>query len=166
MTHPGLICDHMLERLARWLRMAGFDTIVPGEMDDDGIYELSRTTGRVLLTRDRDLSNRKGIRTLRIHSDDLDQQLAELSKAIPPFESDLTRCPMCNGVLEFLDAKDVEGDIPATVRLIHSEFYRCRSCGKTYWSGSHWERIVTRLRSAGIQPTLPSGPQVKSNQGP
>jgi uncharacterized protein with PIN domain len=166
MTHPGLICDHMLERLARWLRMAGYDTILPGEMDDDGIHELSRTTGRVLLTRDKDLSNRKGIITLRIHSDDLDQQLAELLKAIPPSERDLTRCPLCNGGLALVDAMDVGTDIPAAVRLSHNEFYRCHSCGKTYWSGSHWERIVSKLRSAGIHPTLPTGPQGKSNKGP
>mgnify|MGYP001768620557 CR=1 FL=1 len=48
----SLICDQMLVKLARGLRIAGYDTLTPMSLDDEGIYKLARDTQRVLVTRD------------------------------------------------------------------------------------------------------------------
>jgi uncharacterized protein len=165
MKRPELICDHMLERLARWLRMAGYDTLLPGNLDDKGIFEMARTTGRVLITRDKDLSNRKGIRSLRIKSDSLDDQFKEFLAVFPCTEGAQTRCPVCNGGLEVVERERTSPDVPSKVLLYHEEFFRCQSCGKSFWRGTHWDRIESRLTAAGIHPFLPTRPQGKSNQG-
>jgi hypothetical protein len=165
MDGRNFICDHMLGRMARWLRMAGYDTLLMGPMDDKGIYGLAKYTGRVLLTSDKDLASRRGIATLRIISDSLDEQMREFIAAFPRTHGLTTRCPACNGILEVHGMDEAGESIPPNVRLMHEVFYRCISCGKEYWSGTHWEGIVNRLTRIGAPPELPARPQVKSNPG-
>jgi hypothetical protein len=145
--------------------MAGYDTIVPIDDDDNAIYGIAKSTGRLLLTRDKDLSNRKGISSLRVHSDDIEGQLLEFIKDYHASEDrGTTRCPLCNGVLEAIPRDDVVGLVPLKVQTMHDNFYRCGSCEKIYWSGTHWDRIVQGLSSVGLAPVLPDGPEDKSKR--
>src|SRR5215207_8725140 len=52
---PHFLADAMLGRLARWLRVMGFDTAYDPALTDPALVALARRDGRVLLTRDRRL---------------------------------------------------------------------------------------------------------------
>lgn len=155
-VEPAFISDLMLGKLCRWLRMAGFDVLFPYDLDDDGLIELSRKTDRVLLTRDKDLSDRKKVRTLRIRSVDVDGQLEELTLAFPDIlgRSRTSRCPGCNTMLAMVDRGSLMDApnklVPEKVLRYHRTFFVCQSCGKTYWKGTHWVQIENRLRSHGL----------------
>jgi hypothetical protein len=148
------IADGMLGKLARWLRLAGYDVTyigdlgVPAEEQDKVLVARAKRGGRVLLTCDIDLHRRArkaGIRSAFVESSDVVGQLVEVSKRcgrtirIRPENS---RCPMCNGLLEAARKSDVKNVVPATVLKAQREFWRCKSCGKTYWKGTHWRTIV------------------------
>ncbi|MGA1848846.1 MAG: Mut7-C RNAse domain-containing protein [Thermoplasmatota archaeon] len=162
----GFICDEMLKKLARWLRMAGYDVLSPVENSDDELVDLSSREDRILLTRDKDLSNRKDANSYRIISDALDEQLIEFLRMFPRenYAPGQTRCALCNGALHYVSGYRIENDqelrnrIPDNVLLYIKEYYRCASCGKLYWKGGHWARISERLDRFSLSPILPQGP--------
>jgi hypothetical protein len=136
--------------------MAGFDVLFPKELDDDGLVELCRSTDRYLLTRDKDLSGRKMVRSIRLCSEDVDGQLKEMTLKFPDIQgrSRASRCPLCNVTLSFVERealKDIpDAMVPEKVLEFHRTFFHCQKCAKTYWKGTHWARIETMLRSHGL----------------
>ena len=148
------IADGMLGKLARWLRLAGHDVVyigdlgIPAEEQDDVLLSHARREKRALLTCDIDLhrrARRAGVKSAFIQSSDVVNQLVEVSRRSGSrirIQPENSRCPMCNGLLEEADKREVEGKVPATVLESQREFWRCLSCGKIYWQGSHWRTIV------------------------
>jgi len=159
MIGDAFICDHMLVKLARWLRMAGFDTIVPEEQDDAALWNIASSSGRVLLTRDKELSSRKGIKAVRIISDDIREQFKELGDLLRSFGQDdrVTRCPLCNSALVAMELEQARrfSSIPPKVMEAQNVFYSCPGCRKVYWEGSHWARIASFFNGEGLVPHLP-----------
>ncbi|MFW3147330.1 MAG: Mut7-C RNAse domain-containing protein [Thermoplasmatota archaeon] len=162
LREPAFICDEMLKKLSRWLRIAGYDVLSPDVDTDEEIVALAMRTGRIVLTRDKDLSNRRGIEALRIVSDELKEQLEEFLLQFPreSFAPGPTRCPLCNGSLRrYKKGKgpnpEMEIDIPSKVKEEMDFFYVCSSCRKIYWEGTHWRRIETLLGPMGMMPELP-----------
>ncbi|UEC43719.1 MAG: Mut7-C domain-containing protein [Methanothrix sp.] len=139
------IADEMLIRLARWLRMAGQDVSNPPEgSSDSGLIEVALKEGRVLLTRDRLLARRcekAGAGFILLRSSQLDEQLLQLKEAGLSLELSPARCTLCNGILEVVEGSDLCG----STRPVETTAWRCESCGKIYWRGSHWPRIRERL---------------------
>jgi uncharacterized protein with PIN domain len=153
------ICDEMLQKLARWLRIAGYDVLSPRDLTDAEIADMAIEQGRVLLTRDKDLARMKGPCSLRILSEDLDKQLEEVFRIYSPrvYTPENSRCPVCNGTLEVINREKVDNaaifnGIPEKVIGYHDVFFRCRECGKIYWIGKHWDRIKDLLSRFGIDP--------------
>ncbi len=141
----NLLCDHMLGTLAKWLRFMGYDTAYPGPLDDTELLALAEREDRVLLTRDKELAGRSP-RALRVRSDDLDEQVREVSllldlKLIDP----LSRCSLCNTPLVAAGPEEVGDLVPQGVRNRHTSFWQCPTCRKVYWQGSHWVKMVERL---------------------
>lgn len=140
-----LLCDHMLGTLAKWLRFMGYDTEYPGPLGDNELLALAKREGRVLLTRDKELAGRSA-EAIRVRSDDLEEQVREVAsrlglKVIDP----LSRCSLCNAVLVRASLQEVGDLVPEGVRARHDIFWRCPTCGRVYWQGSHWDRMVERL---------------------
>jgi uncharacterized protein with PIN domain len=135
----------MLGTLARWLRFMGYDTAYPGPLDDSELLLLASREDRILLTRDKELASRSS-RVVRIRSDDLEEQIREVSLALELRIVDpLSRCSLCNAVLVSAQREDVADRVPAGVRARHETFWRCPTCGRVYWQGSHWDKMVERL---------------------
>lgn len=139
--------DAMLGKLARWLRIMGFDTLYAKSMLDDEILARSILERRVLLTKDRALlmkAQKAGAECRLVRSDDIEGELAELAPLIsekPP----CTRCPICNSILEEAKREMISStEIPPIEPL-----WLCPSCGKVYWHGTHWKRIVETLEKIG-----------------
>jgi uncharacterized protein with PIN domain len=155
------ITDVMLGRLSRWLRILGYDT--RSDLIEDGeILRAAQADSRIVLTRDRDLTNkahRMGIDCFYVGPPDLEGQLLTVFHRLGFDELELrpdrSRCALCNGELESVGGNDVVNQVPEKVLEFHSEFWRCRACHKVYWMGRHWENIekeinglAARLRAA------------------
>jgi len=140
------LCDHMLGSLAKWLRLLGHDTAYPGPMGDIELGALAQDEGRVLLTRDRELARRVS-GAYRVKSDDLEQQLLDVTRRFRlDLEASTTRCSACNVELVSIGKDQVKGRVPDGVYGRQEEFWRCASCGRLYWHGSHWDNVRARLR--------------------
>ena len=143
-----LITDSMLGRLARWLRISGYDVVYVAGMEDDEILEMaSAEGGRVLVSRDEDLCRKAakaGVQYVLIRSGEILDQLRQMKReAGVEFHGEPTfsRCPLCNGEVGRADKREVEGKVPEEVLDRVPEFWQCRDCGRVYWHGSHWDGI-------------------------
>lgn len=141
-----LLADCMLGRLAKWLRLLGYDTAYENDATDHELARRSRAEGRVLLTRDRELANRRGLRTLLIQSQALEEQVQEVEEAfgLPP-DPALSRCSVCNVVVEQVSPAEVADRVPPYVLETQSEFRLCPGCGRVYWPGSHVQAMDEHL---------------------
>lgn len=147
------ILDVHLGKLARYLRLLGFDTEYSSDRDDADLVEDSLSEGRILLTRDRELLKHGRLsHGSLVRAIDPVQQLLEvvrrfhLEGSIAPFR----RCPTCNGLLERVDKAEVIDRVEPGTRRTYDEFWQCRDCGQVYWRGAHFEdlsRLVDLARS-------------------
>ena len=139
------IADDMLGKLARRLRMMGFDVTYPNTSADSLLLRLSREEDRIILTRDRGLSQVRGSRVFLLSSTDLSEQLQEvltrLKLRTDPAKM-FTRCPVCNGELKKTKKEEIKAKVPPRVYRTFDDFTTCSRCDKVYWKGTHYEKIV------------------------
>ncbi len=137
-----LVADAMLGRLARWLRLVGYDTLYDPRYGDDELVRLARAEGRILLTRDRALARRRGVRTLFIASQCLQEQLSQVVRDLGlEGERAFSRCSVCNQRLESVPKSWAWGHVPPYTFATQREFRLCPACNRFYWRGTHWDRI-------------------------
>lgn len=162
------VLDAMLGRLARWLRFLGYDTLYVRKGEDTPLLELALTEGRILLTRDTHLIKRRlPIRCLFIRSDHLVEQLRQVIEELDlPVEGVGTRCMRCNVLLELLEKAQAEGLVPDFVFRAHQAFFRCRSCRRIYWPGSHFRRMEEALQRSVLSSHSDSVEKVLDNIPP
>ncbi len=136
----------MLGTLAKWLRILGYDTLFDPDLDDHQLVRLARAEGRVLLTRDRELARRRGVRTLLIASQDLEEQITQVLTTfdLEPAQI-LSRCLVCNEPLQPLDYETARQRVPPYVAQTHDTFKICPACRRVYWHGTHRQRMQERL---------------------
>lgn len=144
------IADHMLGKLAKELRMLGYDTLYYRGEPGYPLIKLAREEDRVIVTRNRKLLTRKPEdRIVRITQEKPPLQLKELiQKGYVSFdESKLySRCLLCNVLLEQVSRKDAEGKIPDFIFHQNMEFSRCPRCLKIYWPGSHLDHMQQKVK--------------------
>jgi len=142
------VADCMLGTLAKWLRILGYDTAYSSGLDDAQIARQARAEGRVLLSRDTALVRRKGLQSLLVESEVLEEQIAQILKAWrltagKPF----SRCPGCNSLLEEVSRSDAWGQVPPFVSATQKRFSLCPECNRFYWRGTHWTRMMERIHA-------------------
>jgi uncharacterized protein with PIN domain len=136
--------DAMLGRLARWLRLFGFDCAYDAATTDEEIARLAMSEGRTLLTRDRRLPEEWWIPDVYVvHAEDVEGQLAEVVRRFDLATSVrvLTRCSACNRPLRPAARAEVLGRVPPRVLESQDAFFECSACRRVYWEGSHAARI-------------------------
>ena len=146
------VADSHLGGLAHMLRMLGFDTLYDNHFhDDDEIVAIAERDGRIVLTRDRELLKYRNVRHgCYVHALRTEVQLREiverldLRRAMRPF----TLCLECNAPLRQVDKALVEDRLPPAVRERHQRFTTCDACGRVYWEGTHWQRMLALLGAA------------------
>jgi len=149
------IADQMLGRLAKWLRLLGYDTLYLNPAPDGKLIEIAKEQNRVLLTRDTHLMERrpikKGIvRAVLIRDDAWEKQLAQLVSEFglsPRKFRDSPFCGECNSLIQEISKEKVKEKVPLYVYQTHDYFSTCPNCGRYYWEGTHWERINEKLGS-------------------
>ena len=145
---PKFFADDMVGKLARWLRLSGFDCAYERTIDDEALARIACREDRVVLTRDTRLAARfPGLRVYRLDSEDPVEQLRQVRGVFSlNLRAELfTRCLECNSVTEEVSKETVQGRVPAFVFQTQSEFHRCPGCGRIYWAGSHHDRMRERL---------------------
>jgi len=145
------LCDRMLGSLGKWLRILGFDVVIPPDVEDEKIDEMALDGGRILLTRDRRFSEKASSSNLLIRSLDVDTQLREVNEAYGVFGYSrengmaLTRCSVCNHPLEEVPKETVEGRVPERVYGEQDIFWACKGCGRYYWNGTHYGEMRKKI---------------------
>lgn len=139
----------MLARLARYLRAAGCDTAVADSSAVDAeILRQAADEGRILLTCDRKIMEHKAApgRTRLLPHGSLEAQAAMLNREFGMnwLERAFTRCLLDNAVLVEADARQV-AKVPESARRAHEPFLACPACGRVYWQGSHYRRMLLKL---------------------
>jgi uncharacterized protein len=143
---PRFICDVHLGKLARRLRLLGFDTIYRNDLEDDEIIRTAESDHRTILTRDGGILAHRSVQSYRPASIFSDEQVREVLSVfnirdkIQPF----SRCIKCNGNLIPVDKESVMALVPPRSSQYMGLFWQCLGCGKVYWQGSHYEKL-TRL---------------------
>lgn len=147
---PRFVVDVNLGRLAWLLRLLGFDVWWSNDAEDTTLADISGVQGRILLTRDRGLLKRRAItHGLFVHSDDPEDQALEVIRRLDLRRrlAPLTRCVRCNGTLTPVSKAEVLDRLAPLTRRYYEDFSRCAECGRIYWPGSHYARLVGRVDS-------------------
>ena len=141
---PRFVLDGHLGRLARHLRLLGFDAVHEARADDASLAARAAAEDRILLTRDLDLLKRRVVRRgYRVRSIEPRRQLVEvmqrfdLAGRIAPF----TRCLACGEPLVAATPDEVASRLPTGVFGRYSAYQRCPGCGRVDWPGSHFRRL-------------------------
>lgn len=144
LREPRFVLDVHLGKLCKYLRMMGFDTIYRNDLDDVEIVEISVKENRIILTRDIGiLKNGLVTHGYWLRSQDSREQLKEvirrfqLKAEVRPFY----RCTVCNGFIRPVNKADIVTLLPDQTKKYFDAFFRCTSCKKIYWEGTHYESM-------------------------
>ena len=147
------IVDTMLGRLAKWLRVMGFDTHYQPFYEEKTTRHLIKE-GFLFLSRQKTMVE-SHTNSFLILSDKVKGQLQEMKKKgyIPPARSNwFTRCLVCNEILKKVTIKDAGENIPEYILYQNKEgISMCPSCKRYFWPGSHKNRMINQLKVWGIQ---------------
>ena len=148
---PRFLADANVGRLARWLRAYGYDAAYAAHIDDSQLIGRALAEGRVLLTRDGGLMQRRvvargSLPAVLLRSDRVDDQLRQVVGELElAGDRALSRCLECNVELEPRPKAEVSERLPPHVRATQVRFSECPRCGRVYWPGTHWQRMRERM---------------------
>jgi len=146
------IVDHNVGKLAKWLRMIGYDTLFFTGDDDWQMIITALNEGRVILTRDTQIM-RRGVVTsgrlkaILVQGDEPRQQMQQVAETLDlDFQSRLfTICLECNQPLEERTKQQVKERVPPYVFQTQNQYVECPSCHRIYWKGTHWQAMTKQL---------------------
>lgn len=153
LREPKFIFDVHLGKLAKFMRLLGFDSAYKNDFSDDELVQKSLDERRTILTKDRDLLKRSDVaHGYWIRSRTLKDQLEEiinrfqLKNKINLF----SRCLICNSLLQPIEKEKVADRIPPKVKELQTRFSLCQNCDKVYWKGTHYENMKNVLDNLTI----------------
>ncbi len=152
-TQVKFIADNNVGKLARWLRVIGYDTILFKEKDDRSMIEIALKEGRVILTKDNQIGKRRlaidgKLKVMLINQDNPKAQLQDTVKALhlnwhfKPF----SLCLECNQILIPRSREAVQDLVPPHVFKTQEQYMECPACHRIYWRGTHWQAMVEELK--------------------
>ena len=148
---PRFIVDVNVGRLAKWLRVLGYDTLfVPG-VDDAELLRIAMEQGRTLLTRDRYIMERRVVtgghaKAVMVHSDDFREQMQQVTEALGlGFQNGFSLCIECNTPLKEAGKETARKRVPPFVFRTQDQFLVCPACRRLYWRGTHWRSMEAEI---------------------
>ncbi len=150
--NPKFIVDINVGKLARWLRMMGYDTLLFDGDDDSRMIVIALRQERVLITKDSQIMKRGVVtsgrlNTVLITSDDPEVQMHQLIETLDldcrlrPF----TICLECNQPLVERSKEEVKDLVPPYVFQTQDRYLECLACHRIYWKGTHWQAMTGML---------------------
>lgn len=148
------IVDQNVGKLARWLRMLGYDTVFFRGDDDSQMMAKALAEDRVILTRDTQIAKRRiatngRVKVILLRTDDPETQIRQVIDSLrlngdcQPF----TICMECNQPLEERTKEQVRDRVPPYVFKTQEQYVECPSCHRIYWEGTHWQAMTRKLVS-------------------
>jgi hypothetical protein len=139
-------CDAMCGGLARWLRAIGYDTTYTADIEDGALVRHAADEGRVLISADGRLFERRAITSGQVRALRLPRGLKrreQLDWVVQAMHLQVKepRCTLCNGQISRVRREEVQHVVPARSLVWANEFFQCRGCGKAFWNGTHWMRM-------------------------
>ena len=151
------LADGMLGKLARWLRILGYDVIYSVQFNDAELLELVKKDERVLLTKDLELYKRaitRGVDAYYVEGKIESERLAEVAKRYSlQLTIDMIKsyCPVCNTKIAVTPKEHLQGELKKNTFTFYDEFWKCPNCGQIYWQGAHWAQINKTLSQARLK---------------
>ena len=147
------IADNNVAKLARWLRLIGYDTLLLKQKDDSQMIRTALNEDRVILTKDTQFMKRRlvkndQLKAILIRQDDPEGQIQEVVKALNlnyhynPF----SLCLECNQTLRSRGKEEVRNLVPPHVFKTQTQYMECPVCHRIYWQGTHWQAMVRKLQ--------------------
>ena len=161
MSHPPrhspqsiqFLADRTVGKLARWLRILGYDTLYLPQLTPAGLLDEGRRQGRTILTRNtRILRAKDAPACVFIEPDHFRQQLKQVVETLQldVVHAVLSRCVECNQALRAVPKAEVQALVPDYVWHTQSAFRRCLRCKRVYWAASHRDSILAELKRMGL----------------
>lgn len=150
------LLDGMLGKLARWLRMLGYEALYENDRSDDDLLSMAKQDSLTLLTSDEELyrtATFRGIQTFLVLGRTETERLAELADRYNlrlKINTRKSRCPSCGCGIKKVPKRSVQVSVPSATFKVYRTFWLCTNanCGKVYWHGSHWNKIEQTLLAA------------------
>lgn len=137
-----------LGRLAKWLRILGFDTVYSKQDKPASLIIQALRDERIILTRNQRLPKDRGLKIVLVKNETIKKQVAELLKTlkiIPEPEKMFSRCILCNTILAEIAKEKVKDKVPEYVFKTQENFITCPECKRIYWQGTHWGNVQKTL---------------------
>ena len=149
---PRFIVDSNAGKLARWLRIMGYDALFINTIDDQALVNIAMAEDRVLLTKDTQIMKRRVITSGRLKAILItdDDALSQLRQVVETLGLDyqfhpFSRCLECNKPLVSRTKEEVRDMVPPYVFKTQTQYMQCPSCQRIYWRGTHWQRMEKEL---------------------
>jgi len=141
------ILTENLNRLAKWLRLLGYDAVLYKSISFHDLKRIAAKDRRIILTRDRKhLKIANTDKIILVKSVNHLEQLEEIKNFLSLQEEKLfTRCMLCNKLLYPISEDKIEKMVPEYIYKNHSDFKICRKCGKIYWQGTHYQKMLKTI---------------------
>lgn len=146
------VADNNVGKLARWLRVIGYDTLLFRQKNDNKMIEIAISENRLILTKDTQLMKRRlvtsgKLKAMIVKKDDPIMQLKETVKnlSLDYFFKPFTLCIECNQVLVSRSKEDVRSVVPPHVFTTQYQYMECPTCHRIYWQGTHWQAMIMKL---------------------
>jgi uncharacterized protein with PIN domain len=147
------IADNNVGKLARWLRLMGYDTLLFKQKNDGQMIRMALSENRVILTKDAQFMNRRlvtngTLKTVHVKQDDPELQAKEVVETLnlnyhfKPF----SLCLECNRALITRHREEVQNLVPVHVFETQSQYTECPACHRIYWPGTHWQNMGKALQ--------------------
>ena len=146
------IVDNNVGKLAKWLRIMGYDALFFSGADDGGMVKVALAQNRVILTKDTEVMKRRlvtsgKLKAILIEGDDVEAQLHQVVEALglDYHFSPFSICLECNQRLIEKDKDAVRDLVPPYVFKTQRLHMECPSCHRIYWRGTHWQAMNREL---------------------
>jgi uncharacterized protein with PIN domain len=143
-----------LGRLAKWLRILGFDSRYLGEVSSGSLIIEALREERVILTRNHRLPKSCGVKIIVLEAEKIKEQVQEalnVLKIQPESDKMFRRCILCNEELAETEKENIKDKVPEYVYKTQENFLTCPKCKRIYWQGTHWGNVVETLKDIGKQ---------------
>ncbi len=145
------IVDNNVGKLAKWLRIMGYDTLFFNGSDDSSMIAIALAEDRVILTRDTQIMKRRVVtsgqlKAILIQCDEPERQMSQVIDTLNLWQfKPFTICLECNQTLVERSKQQVKDRVPPYVFKTQSQYMECPACHRIYWRGTHWQAMTEKL---------------------
>lgn len=142
-----------LGRLAKWLRILGYDTEYFNQDNISFLIIQALRDERIIITRNSHLPQSRGIRIVLIEAEKIKEQIRQVVNKLnikPQEEIMFSRCIICNVELISVSKNEIKDRVPEYVFKTQEDYVSCPKCNRIYWQGSHWGNVKNILEEIGL----------------